>query len=190
LFLDPANHQSLCKRCHDRKTRLEDGGFGARQAAAFYPSDLRPAACVLTLVCGPPASGKSTYVKERAAARDVVIDLDELVAEQSGLPIYTGKAEHIRAAIATRNDMLRELATLPPQSRAWFVISAPLKRRAWWTRMLEPAQVVLLSVPMDECLRRIAKDPRRGTVQREHEQAVREWFGAEFGYGAKPAPRA
>lgn len=29
LFRDPSNHQSLCKPCHDRKTRLEDGGFGA-----------------------------------------------------------------------------------------------------------------------------------------------------------------
>jgi 5-methylcytosine-specific restriction protein A len=26
LFRDPDNHQSLCKLCHDRKTRLEDGG--------------------------------------------------------------------------------------------------------------------------------------------------------------------
>lgn len=24
LFRDPNNHQSLCKHCHDRKTRLED----------------------------------------------------------------------------------------------------------------------------------------------------------------------
>ena len=23
LFVDPSNHQSLCKRCHDRKTALE-----------------------------------------------------------------------------------------------------------------------------------------------------------------------
>lgn len=29
LFWDSSNHQSLCKRCHDRKTRLEDGGFGS-----------------------------------------------------------------------------------------------------------------------------------------------------------------
>ena len=29
-LMDPANHQSLCKRCHDRKTALEQrktGGF-------------------------------------------------------------------------------------------------------------------------------------------------------------------
>ena len=23
LFVDPSNHQSLCKRCHDRKTAME-----------------------------------------------------------------------------------------------------------------------------------------------------------------------
>lgn len=28
LFWDTNNHQSLCKRCHDRKTAKEDGGFG------------------------------------------------------------------------------------------------------------------------------------------------------------------
>ncbi len=28
LFWDVDNHQALCKRCHDRKTVLTDGGFG------------------------------------------------------------------------------------------------------------------------------------------------------------------
>lgn len=28
LFRDPANHQSLCKTCHDSKTATDDGGFG------------------------------------------------------------------------------------------------------------------------------------------------------------------
>jgi 5-methylcytosine-specific restriction enzyme A len=28
LFWDPANHQAMCKACHDTKTATEDGGFG------------------------------------------------------------------------------------------------------------------------------------------------------------------
>lgn len=28
LFWMEGNHQALCKRCHDRKTASEDGGFG------------------------------------------------------------------------------------------------------------------------------------------------------------------
>lgn len=31
LFNDPNNHQSLCKWHHDRKTALEDGGFGRKK---------------------------------------------------------------------------------------------------------------------------------------------------------------
>lgn len=30
LFWDKSNWQPLCKRCHDKKTVLEDGGFGRR----------------------------------------------------------------------------------------------------------------------------------------------------------------
>ena len=28
LFWEKDNHQALCKKCHDRKTAREDGGFG------------------------------------------------------------------------------------------------------------------------------------------------------------------
>lgn len=28
LFWDPNNHQAMAKRCHDKKTATEDGGFG------------------------------------------------------------------------------------------------------------------------------------------------------------------
>lgn len=30
LFWEETNHQALCKRCHDRKTAIEDGGFGRK----------------------------------------------------------------------------------------------------------------------------------------------------------------
>lgn len=30
LFWDPDNHQAMAKRCHDRKTATEDGGFGRK----------------------------------------------------------------------------------------------------------------------------------------------------------------
>ncbi len=32
LFWDSKNWQPLCKRCHDHKTAIEDGGFGNRRA--------------------------------------------------------------------------------------------------------------------------------------------------------------
>lgn len=32
LFWDESNWQPLCKSCHDRKTAIEDGGFGSSQS--------------------------------------------------------------------------------------------------------------------------------------------------------------
>jgi 5-methylcytosine-specific restriction protein A len=36
LFWDRANWQPLCKRCHDRKTATEDGGFGRNGKPATH----------------------------------------------------------------------------------------------------------------------------------------------------------
>lgn len=40
LFWNRDNWQSLCKRCHDRKTAMEDGGFGRRLKSLGGGSDL------------------------------------------------------------------------------------------------------------------------------------------------------
>jgi 5-methylcytosine-specific restriction protein A len=45
LFWNPANHQALCKPCHDRKTVRENEGFG-RKANGFKSLQL--------LAEGPP----------------------------------------------------------------------------------------------------------------------------------------
>lgn len=39
LFFDQANLQSLCKRCHDRKTARSDGGFGREPAVSRAEDD-------------------------------------------------------------------------------------------------------------------------------------------------------
>ena len=70
LFWDPTNWQSLCDSCHSKKTATTDKGFGNRKA---WPK--RPRRWV---VCGPPASGKSTWVRERIRKGDIVWDLDRV----------------------------------------------------------------------------------------------------------------
>jgi 5-methylcytosine-specific restriction protein A len=39
LFHDPSNLQSLCKRCHDRKTARYDGGFGRARVESIERVD-------------------------------------------------------------------------------------------------------------------------------------------------------
>ncbi|MFC3238240.1 HNH endonuclease, partial [Streptomyces nitrosporeus] len=77
LAFDRANLQAMCKSCHDSKTSYETGfaGLGTKRLTQ----------AVVTLVCGPPCSGKTTYVRDRAQGGDLVVDWDAL-AQALGSP--------------------------------------------------------------------------------------------------------
>lgn len=161
--------QSLCKPCHDiRKQRQE---WRDRQAwrgeARRLPRDLRRSAVPLTIVCGPPASGKSTWVRERAAADDLVIDLDAIRLNEPDLG----------AALELRNEMLRGLSGRR-DGRAWFIVSAPEPdERMIWHAMLG-GRLQVLDVPADVCIERIRRDPLRLGQQAALIRAVKTWWDA------------
>ena len=94
LFWDPANHQSLCAACHNRKTATEDGGF------------LRKIAGERVVVTGPPGSGKTTWVQQRARPGDVVFDLDAIAQVVTQLPTYPRPLDATRALLAMRDGLV------------------------------------------------------------------------------------
>lgn len=155
------NTQNLCAACDYEKTSQEDA---SHQAVSNHPTWLRPSTIPLTIVCGPPASGKSMYVRDRTVGGDVVIDLDEIAG---GHISGTG---HLNAAIRQRNAMLGVLSRATT-GRAWFIVGAPTEaERSWWKDKLGGCAVVL-DPGEDECLRRIRV---RGTLWQA--QAVKDWY--------------
>lgn len=176
-----SNLQVLCSGangCHDRKTAIEKG---ADLAVSFFPEWLEPATCDLTIVCGPPGSGKSTYVRERARQYDTVIDLDLIVANLSGQPIYQAGKEWLLKAAYLRNRQLIELSRT--DRPAWFIVSGRGKdERAWWSGKLQPKNMVVLDLPLDECIKRIRADDRRtDSAKLIHIERARRWWQAETG---------
>jgi len=63
----------------------------------FWPRLSRSPAIPVRVVCGPPASGKSHYVREKAGPGDVVIDLDTILRETGGAPRGGGWGARQRA---------------------------------------------------------------------------------------------
>ena len=55
------------------------------------------------IVWGPPMSGKSSYVKQRAWSGDMIIDMDSLYEAISGLPRYDKPNTLLTHVIAFRN---------------------------------------------------------------------------------------
>ncbi|WP_424955682.1 AAA family ATPase [Hyphomicrobium sp. 1Nfss2.1] len=200
LFWDETNWQSLCVTHHNAtKQRMEKRGYAHGSDASGRPVDpthpwrkpklsaqaeqrrlprhLKPSRIPCTIVCGPPGAGKSTYVRQHATDRDVVICLDTILAELSGRPEHHANGgEWIEPALYERNARLDALASDHTHERAWFVICADdPAERAHWSRMLG-AEVVVIATPLAECIRRIEADPsRRGNTRRMIE-AARQWW--------------
>lgn len=156
---DESNIQCLCADCHAIKTAAEGAASGG---ASNHPDWLKPSAIPLTIVCGPPCSGKTTYVAERAKPGDIVIDLDVIASTID--PTYSQwqgnlTTELLNRSIRTRNAALGSLER-QRQGSAWFIVAAPTQaERDWWKRKLG-GDVVLLHPGADECKRRAAQ---RGT---------------------------
>lgn len=199
------NIQCLCGACHDAKTALDmagmfstamgvdvngwptdprhqaNGGTGKlsrEYAQRRMPTDLKPSRIPLTVLCGPPASGKSSYLREHQGPNDLVIDLDSIMSGLSGLPEHQTSKEWLAPALEQRNALLRSLHTDTTHDAAWFVISAPDPReREQWARMLR-AKLIVLDTPLAECARRIRADPARRGQEGRMLKAAADWWRA------------
>jgi len=150
-------------------------------SALFYPTGLRPSGVPLTIVCGPPASGKSSYVKARSKPEDVVIDLDLIAGGRHLVPAairMRPTLARVSEFLKTRNDMLASLHTMKRKGvRAWFIVGAPdAGERDNWASDLGASAVVLMLVPMAVCFRRIVADPAREHTREHMAEAVASWF--------------
>lgn len=147
-----------------------NGGNGALTRGAIerrMPTDLKPSRIPLTIVCGPPGSGKSTYVREHAAPGDRVICFDTIMSRITGKGPHEQERRYLGKVLDTRNAMLRGLATDTKHKRAWFILQGhdPAERRLWAGRL--GGELMVLATPLAECIRRINADPDRPAERRE-----------------------
>ena len=188
-FWNEDNWQALCASCHGKKTRIEmsqqrevdsvDGGSGKGAR--------------LIVVCGPPGSGKTTYIRERLQYGDVVIDMDRIWMCFTGLGWYVkppGLFRFIRGvylqavatlphglrAVSTLPHGLRAVATLPHGLRVWVVMGGA--RRGDRQEMVNKynAEIIMLDVSANECKRRIGEDDRRRESAVQWDALVDDWW--------------
>jgi 5-methylcytosine-specific restriction protein A len=141
------------------------------------PERLPKPTCEVWLICGPPASGKSTFVRANSKAGDIVIDLDT-IAREYGLG-RERPSEATAMLLLHRNDRFAALATEPPERVAWVIMGGASEQlRQWWCSALgvEPDHLILLVPPREELQQRIMNDPDRRSVRHLHMWLVDKWF--------------
>ncbi len=163
LAFDVSNLQGLCKSCHSRKTARE---MGFR----------KPMITKATIVCGPPGSGKNTYVDRHKRHGDVVIDLDALFVSLTGLPLYEKPATLLDYVMRLK-DAAVGLLRQSEVKRAWIITGGATEaERTKYKRMAGTDDCVVLAVDGLECLKRIRNDPRRADRWKLWEPAVKRWW--------------
>lgn len=165
---EESNLQTMCDRCHAKKRQ------GEVSVGKFK--------CRVVVVCGPAGSGKTTYVRERFARGDLVLDLDLVIGALLGGVGRTEKDEYVVPfACEARDAVVKRLERESEVKTAWVVTGgAEREKRQWFER--RGARVVVLAVEEEECMRRIRNDLDKLSRRGEEEmwnRVVEKWW-AEY----------
>lgn len=163
-----SNLQPLCHACHSEKTNREDGGgWGGRKDGPFMAT--------VTVVCGPPASGKTRYVQERARYADLIVDVDALYHAVSGLPWYDKPDALLPFVMEARDALVNRLRRQSDVLRAWVILGGAKRAERDQLRQ-RGAHIVVLETPLHECLRRISQDERRAERMVHWQPIIERWW--------------
>lgn len=125
----------------------------------------------VTLVTGPPCSGKSTYVREHAQAGDLIVCLDTLAREAGSQHEHDHQAQHYDAARARYQALVDQLGH-DDHARAWIIRCAPLPAERTELAHRARAQQTLVLLPaLAEALRR-ARLERNPKIK----GAIHHWY--------------
>jgi len=140
-----------------------------KKKGVSHPSWLRPSKIPVTIVCGPPCSGKTTYVQERIQEGELCIDLDEIVKKSTNLKRHSWDEGVLDKGLYERNRLLSKLSKPSKYTKAWFIVSEPKEAwRKWWCRKLGTEDIVVLETSENIC-----KSRTNNLIIRE---AITKWW--------------
>ena len=127
----------------------------------------------VTVVWGPPASGKSTYVQENRSENSVTFDFDDIMQALSGLEAHMTNRALIGLALDVREavfDALREGLDIDD---SWIIVTNADDGFQAAIEDLDP-EYVCMDTDKETCLRRIREDPNMDDD--EMAEVVERWF--------------
>lgn len=156
-----SNLQGLCRKHHGVKSRLEQDG------ETFQPQRI-------TIVCGPPCAGKSTYVATHKRDGDLVFDLDDVIHAISGEHGCTADDDLRLAVVAMRQALLGYLELTNMRRDVW--LTHTNKRRAKAIAERLRGRLVELTATREQCEARCHADTARAAERDERLEAIARWF--------------
>ena len=130
----------------------------------------------VTIVCGAPASGKTSYVKKNMQIGDFVVDLDA-IRSAVGFVEKAQRVDNLLPSILQIRDYIYSMIEHESveTTHCWIIAGLPKEqdRKALAERFC--ANVVFLNVSEEECIHRAMLDPER--TDKEHQiEIISKYF--------------
>gem|GEM_PF-2445395 len=126
-----------CRNCNSKRQDRNLAGTGAR----------------IIVVCGPPAGGKTTWIKQQAALEDATIDMDQIARAFMPNPLDQTHIypPHIKSmAVAARSAAIAKAQRLYTPCRVWMIKALPTARdlaewrgNRWPIVVIDPGRAVV-----------------------------------------------
>lgn len=163
VSLNPDNVECIHFKCHNKEHKR----FG------FYGQVVKK----VFIVYGAPCSGKTTWVKENATKRDLIVDMDSLYTAVNICDIYE-KPRAITSVVFDLRDYL--IDKIKVRSGKWenaYIIGGyPLEaERQRLSERVNADRVILIESTEAECLQRVEESGR----PQEWKEYVKEWFSLQ-----------
>lgn len=124
----------------------------------------------ITVVTGPPASGKSTHVREHAEPGDIVVDFDVLATAFGSPDRHDAPKDVADVAFAARAAAIEQILD-GVDADAWIIHTQP---KAEWIAEYEAADAVFVEIDpgLEACLKQAEDDGRPEWTA----DVIRDWY--------------
>ena len=176
----------LCKECHfkkHRKTNPLEQTFKRRRLTnngCWFDESGNVQPVRRWIICGAPASGKSTYVQEHMLPGDLVVDLD-LIGQAIGMSTKAALPYNLLPTAYDIRDYLYKLieSDKVDARNIWIIAALPdSKSRTELAGRLR-AEIVDMKADINTCIERALCDPER--MDKELQKQIIEDYFAKYG---------
>lgn len=166
ISLNPSNIQILHWACHNA-VHERFNGVSARPEKKVY------------LITGASCSGKTSFVKERLQANDVILDIDDIWESVSGQPRYI-KPNSLKPIVFQVRDEIKALISrgVGTWRNAYIIESLPSptdRNREADRYKAFNVEIITMDTSEAECLERLRSDPK-GRDIKAYEGYIKDYF--------------